>query len=242
MLRKQEKLHTAEISCKHIGQNSLVEPCGITVNRSKFQERPSDVVDYIYNLDIPPDNQARLEEDSLVERRLAKQFNLCIHIICGKSTGSLPCMKFIVDIRPVRMDGKPYIRVGVYEVFIQLVQRLVNQHACVDIDCHVCVGEFKRMITDIVKNAYKILYFVEARVFRNVVDIPCLALQFLAVGYQQVMNLWFSMLDFSYWFIVVQDTLNDSVLVHFTWRLNFLDRLTTLWCVCGTCQTPQKRH
>jgi hypothetical protein len=95
------------------------------------------------------------------------------------------------------------------------------------------------MVSDIVENADEILAVFKARVFRNVVDIPCLALQFLAVGYQHVMDIGLGMLDFPDGFIVVQDTLNYSVPVHFTRRLDFLYRLTAWWCVCGTYQTPQ---
>ena len=106
MLRKQEKFHPAEISCKNIGENSLVEPCGITVNRSKFQERPCDFVDDVHNLYVPADDYPRLEQDGLVERCLGEQFNLCVGIIRRKATCPLPRMKLVLDVRPVRMYGK----------------------------------------------------------------------------------------------------------------------------------------
>ena len=239
MLSKQEELHPAEIGCENICQNSLVEPRGRAVNRGKFQERPCDVVDDVNNLYIPADDYPRLEQDSLVERSLREQFHLCVDILCRKATGPLPRMEFVVNIRPVRVYGKTDVGIGVDKVFIQLVQRLVNHHACVDIDGNTRVGKVERMVADIVQNPDDIVDSVEARVFRNMVDIPCLALQFLAVGYQQVMNLGLRMLDFPYWVIVVQDTLDDSVLVHFTRRLVFLYSLTAWWSVCGTYQTPQ---
>lgn len=242
MLREQEELNSAEIGCENICQNSLVEPRGRAVNCGKFQESPGDVVDDVHNLYIPADDYPRLEQDGLVERSLRKQFHLCVDILCRKASGPLPRMEFVIDARPVRVYGNTYVGTGVDEVFIQLVKRLFNQHARIDVDGNAGVGKLERMIADIVQNPDDIIDSFKARVFRYVVDIPCLALQLPVVRYQQVMYVALRILDFPHGFIVVQDTLDDSVLVHFTGRLYFLDRLTTWWCVCGTCQTPQKRH
>ena len=242
MLSEQEELYPAEIGRENICQDSLVEPRGRAVNCGKFQERPGDVVDDVHNLHIPADDYTRLEQDSLVERCLGEQFHLCVDILGRKTTGPLPRMEFVIDARPVRVYGNAYVGTGVDEVFIQLVKRLLNQHACIDVDGNVRVGKLERMVADIVQNADDIIDSVKAWVFRYVVDIPGLALQLTVVRYQQVMYVALRVLDFPYWFIVVQDTLNDSVPVHFAGRLGFLGRLTTWRCVCGTCQTPQKRH
>ena len=148
-------------------------------------------------------------------------------------------MEFIIYISPVRMYGKPDVGIGVHEVVVQLVKRLVNHHASIDIDGNHRVGELEGVVAHVVQNPDDILDSFEAGIFRNVVDIPCFALQFLVVGYQQVMDIWLRVFDFPDGFIIVKDALDNSVLVHFTRRLDFLCRLTFWWCVCGTYQTPQ---
>lgn len=137
------------------------------------------------------------------------------------------------------MYGKPDVGIGVHKVVVQLVKRLVNHHARIDIDGNHRVGELEGVVAHVVQNPDDILDSFEAGIFRNVVDIPCLALQFLVVGYQQVMDIWLRVLDFPDGFIIAKDALDNSVLVHFTRRLDFLCRLTFWWCVCGTYQTPQ---
>ena len=133
------------------------------------------------------------------------------------------------------------IGLGIDKVLIQLRQGLVYLHAGIHVDGHVGIGKLERMVADVVKDTYRIVDVRKARVFRNVVDIPCLAFQLLAVRYHQVMDIAAGILHFPDQVISAEDTLDYSVLVHFTRRLDFLGRLTWLLCVCGTCQKPQKR-
>ena len=242
VLREQEELHPAEISGEYIGEDGLVNPRRRTVHPSQFQEGPCYVVDYLDNLHVPSDDDTRLEQDRLVERGLCEQLPLGGHFLCRKTTGRMPRIEFLVHVRPVRMYGEPDIRIGVDKVLVELVQRLVYHHAGVDVYGHCGVRKLERVVADVVQYPYHVVDSRQARVFGNVVYIPGLALHSLVVGYQQVMDIGLGVLDFPQWLIAFEDTLDDSVLVHFARRLGFLDRLTTWLCVCGTYQTPQKRR